>query len=157
VLYLDTSFVVPLFLPEPTSEKVERFLRRERSAPLAISHWTRVEFASTLARQVRMGSLTHKAAVAADSRFAEIAADTFIILSPSPADFELANQFLLRRKIGLRAGDALHLAIAANNRAGAIYSLDRRLLSAGRRLGLKARIGVRIGGRLALTPARHPV
>jgi predicted nucleic acid-binding protein len=145
VLYFDTSFLVPLFLPEPTSEKVERFLRRKRTAPLAISHWTRVEFASTLAREVRMGSLTHKAAIAADARFAEIAADTFILLAPNAADFDLANRFLLRRKIGLRAGDALHLAIAANNGASAIYSLDRRLLAAGRRLGLKARVGVRVG------------
>jgi hypothetical protein len=92
-----------------------------------------------------MGSLTYKGAVAADARFAEIAADTFIVLAPTTADFDLANRFLLRRKIGLRAGDALHLAIAANNRAAAIYSLDRRLLTAGRRLGLKARIGIRVG------------
>jgi predicted nucleic acid-binding protein len=145
VLYFDTSFLVPLFLPEATSEKVERFLRRKRTAPLATSHWTLVEFASTLAREVRMGSLTHKAAIATHARFAEIAADTFILLAPSAADFDLANRFLLRRKIGLRAGDALHLAIAANNRAAAIYSLDRRLLAAGRRLGLKARVGVRVG------------
>ena len=127
MLYFDTSFLVPLFLPEPTSEKVERFLRRKRTAPLAISRWTRVEFASTLAREVRMGSLPHKAAVAADARFAEIAADTFIILAPTAADFDLANRFLLRRKIGLRAGDALHLAIAANNRAAAIYRAPRKI------------------------------
>lgn len=145
MLYFDTSFLVPLFLPESTSERVERFLRRKRTTPLAISHWTRVEFASTMAREVRMGSLTHKAAVAADARFAQIAADTFVILAPTAADFELASRFLLRRKIALRAGDALHLAIAANNRAAAIYSLDRRMLAAGRRLGLKARIGVRVG------------
>ncbi len=144
MLYFDTSFVVPLFLPEPTSEKVERFLRRKRNAPLAMSHWTRVEFASALARQVRIGSMTHKAAVAADARLAEIVSDTFVILPPSPADFELAGQFLLRRKIRLRAGDALHLAIASNNRATAVYSLDRNLLAAGRRLGLKTRLGIRI-------------
>ncbi|MDE2230228.1 MAG: hypothetical protein KGL11_14465 [Alphaproteobacteria bacterium] len=36
----------------------------------------------------------------------------------------------------MRAGDALHLAIATNHGAEAIYSLDKTLLKAGRRLGL---------------------
>ncbi len=36
----------------------------------------------------------------------------------------------------LRAGDALHLAIARNHHARAIHSLDKKLLTAGRTLGL---------------------
>jgi len=144
VLYLDTSFVVPLFLPEPTSDKIERFLSRKHAAPLAISHWTRVEFSSALAREVRMGSVTRKAAIKADAQFAEVTSESFVILLPTAGDFDLAMHFLRRYKSGLRAGDALHLAIASNNGAAAVYSLDKTFLAAGRRLGLKARVGIRL-------------
>jgi predicted nucleic acid-binding protein len=144
VLYLDTSFLVPLFLPEATSDKIERFLRRKHTATLAISHWTRVEFSSTLAREVRMGSLSRKAAMATDAQFAKATAESFVILLPTADDFELAAEFLRQYKSALRGGDALHLAIASNNRATVLYSLDKTLLAAGRRLGLKVRAGIRL-------------
>jgi predicted nucleic acid-binding protein len=39
--------------------------------------------------------------------------------------------------MGLRAGDALHLAIAYNEAASAVYSLDRLFAAAGRKLKIK--------------------
>jgi predicted nucleic acid-binding protein len=44
----------------------------------------------------------------------------------------------------LRAPDALHLAIAANRNATAIYTLDAGLRKAGRLMGLPVRSGIRI-------------
>jgi len=143
ILYFDTSFLVPLFLPEPTSGRIERFLRRRRTEDLAISHWTRAEFLSVLARQVRMG-LDQKTARDADAQFTTVAAKSFVNLLPSADDFDLSMQYLRRYKTGLRAGDALHLAIGFNNRAKAIYSLDASLLKAGRLLGLPVRRGIRL-------------
>jgi uncharacterized protein len=147
MLYFDTSFVVPLILPEATSDRVERFLRRRRTEALAISHWSRVEFSSMLARRVRTGELDRKAAREADAQFAAVAAGSFVILLPSVDDFNLSIQFLQRHKTELRAGDALHLAIAANHDVAAIYSLDRTLLKAGKRLGLPTRSGIRLTAR----------
>jgi uncharacterized protein len=144
VLYLDTSFLIPLFLPEPTSDKIERFLSRKHVAQLAISHWTRVEFSSALAREVRIGSLSPKAAIRADAQFADATAESFVMLLPTADDFDLAGEFLRRYKTGLRAGDALHLAIASNNHATAIHSLDKAFLAGGRRLGLQVRAGIRL-------------
>jgi uncharacterized protein len=144
ILYFDTSFLVPLFLPEPTSGRIEQFLRRQRTEDLAISHWTRVEFLSALARQVRTGGLDPKAARDADAQFTAVAAKSFINLLPCADDFDLSMQYLRRYKTGLRAGDALHLAIGSNNRARAIYSLDASLLKAGRLLGLPVRRGIRL-------------
>jgi uncharacterized protein len=142
VLYLDTSFLVPLFLPEATSDKIERFLSRKHTDPLAVSHWTRVEFSSALAREVRIGSLSSKAAIEADSQFAEVIGESFVMLLPTANDFDLAGEFLRRHETALRAGDALHLAIASNNRATAVYSLDKTFLEAGRRLGIKVMTGI---------------
>jgi predicted nucleic acid-binding protein len=69
VLYFDTSFLAPLILPEATSDKIAAFLRRLPAAELTVSHWTRVEFSSLIAREVRMGGLDVQAAARADARF----------------------------------------------------------------------------------------
>ena len=38
MLYLDTSFLVPLFLPEATSDKIERFLTRTSTLTISSEH-----------------------------------------------------------------------------------------------------------------------
>ncbi|CAN5166145.1 type II toxin-antitoxin system VapC family toxin [soil metagenome] len=116
MLYFDTSFLVPLFLQEQTS--------------------TRIEFSSLLAREVRMGGLAATAAREVDAEFETVAAASLLILLPSVEDFELSKEYLARHQSGLRAGDALHLAIARNHGSERIYSLDNTLLKAGRSLGL---------------------
>ena len=49
-----------------------------------------------------------------------------------PRDFTLAKRYLSQYETGLRAGDALRLAIANNHRAEAIYSREKSLVKAGR-------------------------
>jgi predicted nucleic acid-binding protein len=139
MIYCDTSFVVPLILPETTSGRVERILISERTEALAISLWTRVEVSSVLARGVRMRKLSRQAALLAETQFDAIVLETFVALLPSHNDFELARQYLQHYETGLQSGDALHLAIASNNGAQAIYSLDKKIVEAGPRLGLPVR------------------
>jgi hypothetical protein len=50
MLYFDTSFLTPLVRQEATSAQVERFVGSLPAGELAISHWTKVEFSSLLAR-----------------------------------------------------------------------------------------------------------
>lgn len=145
-LYFDTSFLAPLVLSEPTSARIERYVRRLPARELAISHWTRVEFSSLLAREVRMGGLDPKAARDADAAFETVVDESFVVLLPDGNDFDLAKRYLQTHGTGLRAGDALHLAIAKNHGAEAIYSLDKTLLKAGRILGLPVRTGIRLAG-----------
>ena len=139
--YFDTSFLVPLILPEATSELIADFFQSLPTEDLAVSHWTRVEFASMLAREVRMGGLDPAAAHAASSRFETMLAESFAVLQPNPDDFDQARDWLGRFETGLRAGDALHLAIAGNRGADAIYSLDKLMIVAGKMLGLPASTG----------------
>lgn len=140
--HFDTSFLAPLFLREAASEPVAAFLETLPKDELAVSHWTRVEFSSLLAREVRMGQLSADAARAADTRFEAMIDGSFSILVPGKADFDVAKAYLARFETGLRAGDALHLAIAANRGAEALYSLDRKLIEAGRQLGVPAAGGI---------------
>ena len=139
--YFDTSFLVPLVLPEATSEPIAGFFENLPTDDLAVSHWTRVEFASLLAREVRMGGLDAAAAHKAGSRFETMVGESFVVLLPNRGDFDRARDWLGRFETGLRAGDALHLAIAGNRGADAIYSLDKGMIAAGKRLGLPASAG----------------
>jgi predicted nucleic acid-binding protein len=136
VLYFDTSFHAPLVLPESTSDKIAAFVRRLPVEELTVSHWTRVEFSSLIARDVRMSVLDAAAGARADARFEAMVDASFAVLLPNADDFGLAKRYLGKFNTGLRAGDALHLAIAGNRQAAAIYSLDKGLLMAGRLLDL---------------------
>ncbi len=143
--YFDTSFMVPLFLRESTSSVIETYfaslLREERS----ISHWTRVEFSSLLALKIRLGQLDIPAARSAEKRFEVTVANSFTVFLPSAADFDLAKEYLGNFSTGLRGGDALHLAIAANQNAETIHSLDKRLIKAGTMLNLPMTSGITPG------------
>jgi len=143
VLYFDTSFLVPLILPEATSDQIAAFVRRLPAEEFAVSHWTRVEFSSLIGREVRMGSLDAQAAARADARLEAMVDESFSILLPTADDFSLAKRYLGRFETGLRAGDALHLAVANNHRAAVIYSLDETLLKAGKILDLPLSLGIR--------------
>jgi predicted nucleic acid-binding protein len=143
VLYFETSFLAPLILPESTSAKITAFVRKLPVVELALSDWTRIEFSSLIARKVRTRELTAEAAEQADTRFEIMAGDAFAVFLPDANDFGLAKRYLGKFETGLRAGDALHLAIAANRHARAIYSLDRKLMMAGKILDLPVRMGIR--------------
>lgn len=142
----DTSFLVPLILPEATSGPITGFLEVLPQEDLAVSHWTRVEFSSLLAREVRMGGLDALAARAASSQFDSVIAGSFAVLLPNRLDFDRARDFIGNFESGLRAGDALHLAIAGNRSANAIYSLDKSLIAAGKRIGLPVTSGIALPG-----------
>lgn len=142
MVYFDTSFLAPLILEEATSGAVERFVANLPAGSLATSHWTRVEFASLLAREVRMDGLDGETAILADAQFEAMVEASFHLLTPDAEDFTLAHRYISHHDLGLRAGDALHLAVAANRRAEAVYSLDKRMGEAGTLLGLPALKGL---------------
>ncbi len=144
MLYFDTSFLTPLFRLEATSADVEVFIRSLPAGLLTISHWTTVEFSSMLAREVRIRALKGTEASEIERQFALVVSESFHVVTPDAADFQTAKQYLRRYESGFRAGDALHLAIAANRAATAIYSLDKTMLSGGRLLGLPVETGIRV-------------
>jgi len=144
--YFDTSFLAPLILQEATSSKVERFIAGLPAGELAVSHLTRIEFSSLLAREVRMGGLDGEAARSADAQFETMVRESFTVLLPNADDFDLAKAYLANHASGLRAADALHLAVAKNHRGETIYTLDKTLLKAAKLLGLPVSTGFRLSG-----------
>lgn len=143
MLYLDTSFVAPLVLNEDVSPQVEAFLEKQAPGSLAISQWTRVEFCSLMAREVRMKHLNPRTAESVIAEFEALVQESCQVWLPGAADYDLARSLLARFDTGLRAGDALHLAIARNQGAETILTLDEGLLKAARLLKIPAARGIR--------------
>lgn len=138
MFYFDTSFIAPLLLPEAASDAIEAFMRSLRSGLLSTSAWTRVEFASLVSRRVRMRELHEDQATAVRMRFEQLLSESFRIVIPGAADYDTAAMFLRNHRSGLRAGDALHLAVAHSQEMRMLYSLDARMVKAAQMLGIHA-------------------
>jgi hypothetical protein len=136
MLYFDTSFLAPLVVDEATSQSINDFFDALGDAERATSHWTRVECASLIARLVRMDRIDTVTAGRYAVRFEELITGSFKVFVPDIGDFDRARRLLAVANTGLRAGDALHLAIAANREAERILTLDKGFVRAGRLLGL---------------------
>ncbi|MGE3104739.1 MAG: type II toxin-antitoxin system VapC family toxin, partial [Lysobacterales bacterium] len=105
---------------------------------LAISDWTLIEFASAMGIQVRSKGIKPEQAHKARVLMETLAADCLQVITPTRRDYHRAAEYLGQHALGLRAGDALHLAIAQNQAAACLYTLDRRLIDAARKLKFRA-------------------
>lgn len=143
MIYLDTSFVAPLFRIEPSSSKVADFVSRQAAGGLAISKWTSVEFASMVSRSVRMGGLSADAGRSLIEVFDATIAASFAVLVPSSYDYDLAQEYVSHFATRLRAPDALHLAVAHNNGVEFVATLDDGMLAAAKKLKIPARRVIR--------------
>jgi len=143
MIYLDTSFLTPLFREEATSRKVADFLSRQAVGVLAVSKWASVEFASLTSRDVRMGALTAGQGRRLLAEFDSMVAASLVVLIPSGNDFDLAQEYVANFATQLRGPDALHLAVAHNNGVEFIATLDDGMLSAAKKLKIPARRAIR--------------
>jgi predicted nucleic acid-binding protein len=138
MLYLDTSVLVPLFVPEPESDLVRAWFDARAGETLAISDWTLTEFASAMGIKVRDKGIKPDQAHKACALMEKLAGDSLKVFTPSRSDYGRAAEHLGHYALGLRAGDALHLAIAQNEGAECLYTFDRHLIEAARKLKLKS-------------------
>lgn len=143
MIYLDTSFLTPLFREEATSAKVADFLSRQAAGALAVSKWAAVEFASLTSRDVRMGALTAGQGRRLLAEFDSMMATSLIVLIPGANDFDRAQEYIANFATQLRGPDALHLAVAHNNGVEFIATLDDGMLSAAKKLKIPARRAIR--------------
>lgn len=141
MIYLDMSFIAPLVINEPHSTAVETRLSKVKPGELVTSCWTQVEFAGLIARKLQMGELDAAEAAAVRTEFQEILDESFVVILPTVADYHAARDYLEIPRTGMRAADALHLAIAANRSAQRIWSLDQGFVRAGKRLNLPVGVG----------------
>jgi uncharacterized protein len=135
MIYIDTSALVPVFIREPKSEVVIGWLE-SAGERLAISEWSLVEFASATAIKVRTGQVAAKLAQQANVRVYEFAQQHCTVAIPGREEFRRAAELAGDEKLKLRAGDALHLAIAASLTARSLLCLDHAMIESAQLLGM---------------------
>jgi predicted nucleic acid-binding protein len=119
VTYLDTSAVLALLAPEPGTALVVAAVGGATNDPLCVSAWTATEVASALGIKVRTRALNPTQATEVLRAFRSELRPTCRMVAIVESDFAAAEALLERFELGLRAGDALHLAIARRLAASA--------------------------------------
>lgn len=76
--------------------------------------------------------------IAVRQAFQNNVTQSYTVFTVTTADFLLAAEYLQHWETGLRAGDALHLAIAHNRTVGNLLSLDYGLINVAQRFGIPA-------------------
>ena len=134
--HLDTSLLAAALTNEAETERMPAWLGAQAAGSLIISEWVATEFSAALSIKLRTGQIEEVHRADALAMFAQMRADSFTPLPISAVEFRTAAHFADQYGLGLRAGDALHLAVCANNGA-TLCTLDRRLSEAGPALGVK--------------------
>ena len=135
MLYLDTSLLVAAMAREGRTAAVQDWLSEQAAGSLAISDWVITEFSSALSVKLKTGQLTVKQRADALALFTSLAEENFVCLTITQRDFHTAARFADQYQVGLRAGDALHLATAAGHGAR-LVTLDKGLAKAADSIGV---------------------
>lgn len=135
MIYIDTSALVPLFIREAKSQAVIGWLEGSGER-VAISEWCLVEFGSAAAMKIRAGHASVDLMKQATARVHEFAQKYCTVAVPGRDEFRRAAELAANDALKLRAGDALHLAIAQGLNAQGILCLDAAMSATARALGM---------------------
>jgi hypothetical protein len=132
--YLDASVLLPTIVEERASSSVDDFLLASIELWF-VSDFAVAEVASGLSRLVRMDRLDALDAAGRLEDFDIWRAAKTSTVDLAAADCRLANAYVRRFDLALRAPDALHVAICRRLDL-ALVTLDRRLAAAAEALGV---------------------
>jgi len=135
MFYLDASAAVAAIAQETHSEAIWNWLGAHAADPILCSGWTATEVSSALSIKVRTGAYSMEDRVTAWNNWRRFRQDNLAEISVVPDHFETAARFLDRPDLGLRAGDALHIAIAESGGLHLI-TFDMQMADAALQLGV---------------------
>jgi predicted nucleic acid-binding protein len=136
MLYLDTSLLVAALTREERTADIQRWFGEQALDSLAISDWVATEFSAALAIKLRTRQIAADLRAEALALFSYPSSESLTVWPVSRFQFRAAARFADDYARGLRAGDALHVAICTDHGA-TLCTLDRRLSKAGPALGVK--------------------
>jgi predicted nucleic acid-binding protein len=136
-IYLDSSALAKLYVPEPESNTLEAFLQGRRD--LMISELAITEVLSAVARRRREGMITaHQALDIRDAVLQDADSGSFHRLDLSPVVHREADRLLFHiESVALRTLDALHVAAALSGLATHVVTYDARMRAAAVHAGLR--------------------
>jgi phage-related protein/uncharacterized protein with PIN domain len=146
LIYLDTSAIVPYYVPEKLSDVVEQLLQKQEDKPI-ISQLVEVELFSALSRRVRMGEVSQNDARRITELFENhLNESLYRLVLLENQHYRLARDWISRFDLPLRTLDALHLAVCSINNFSLVTADDKLAQSA-------TILGIDI---LLLTSKKHP-
>jgi predicted nucleic acid-binding protein len=134
MIYMDTSVLVALLTVEPMTPQVKCWYAAT-AEPLVSGDWCLSEFASAIAIKTRTGQLEEAQAQAVTRLFDALLSGGLELVPVNRRAFWEAASLVRHWQSGLRAGDALHLAIAQELGVSKLASIDRRMAENSVRLG----------------------
>lgn len=123
MVYVDTSVLVALCVNETKSAAVARWYAA-CTDELISAVWCVTEFASALGIKQRTGQIDADQAAAAWQGFERLCATDLQLVPVEPSTFHRAAVLTLDAATGLRAGDAVHLAVALQEKVKSLATLD---------------------------------
>jgi len=136
--YLDTSLIIAALTIEPGSDRAQRALS-QGGEPMMISDWSLTELSSALSIKLRTGQITADERASHSAAIQRFTMHSFVKVPVTAADFRTAAIYADSWQAAIRAGDALHLAIAAA-RGAVVWTLDKGMAEAGPPLGVRVRL-----------------
>ena len=135
-MYFDASALLKVYVPSQFSKTLNRTLRERTD--LFVSELSVTEVTAAICRLRREGVMTHRDIKHVHDRLLlDVAEGIFEQIELTTAVHRDTEKFLLAAEgIELRAGDALHLALAIAAKCRTMITYDRRLAEASRRYGL---------------------
>lgn len=138
MIYLDTSVIVPFYLPEALSIAIRELLVIEEQP--ALSQLVEVELFSALSRRVRMGEISEQQARQITEQFQiHLNEGLYTRINLESVHYQQAMQWIGRFDTPLRTLDGLHLAIAASNNLR-LVTADETLADAANILGVEVQL-----------------
>ena len=130
MIYLDTSAIVPYYVPEKLSDVVEQLLQKQEDKPI-ISQLVEVELFSALSRRVRMGEVSQNDARRITELFENhLNESLYRLVLLKNQHYRLARDWIFRFDLPLRTLDALHLAVYSINNFSLVTADDKLAQSA---------------------------
>jgi len=136
MIYVDTSVIVALLTVEPRTQSVTAWYAGLNDTPTG-SDWLLTEFSSALSIKLRTGQISEVNAKRVRKEFALMADGGLRIAPVSRGAFGHAAEMVKLHEHGLRAGDALHLAVALELGASHMATLDGTLAANAKRHGIE--------------------
>jgi predicted nucleic acid-binding protein len=126
MIYVDTSVFVALCTTELKSDDVAKWYVNS-SAKMISSTWAFTEFSSALSLKVRTSQITEKQIREAWKKFDGLCQNDIELLPIESKVYYSAGILVVNSKSNLRAGDALHLAVAKQLKSKSLATLDKVL------------------------------
>jgi predicted nucleic acid-binding protein len=138
-VYVDASVLVALFTNDALAGRADAYLRTNPTV-LIVSDFAAAEFASAVARRVRIRDISCRGARLVLASFDDWIARATARIFTSSEDVASAAILLRRFDLPLRTPDAMNLAIAL--RVGAeVLTFDQKMAASARNLGAVVVLG----------------